>query len=117
MSTNHKPATPLPWHMRSFRSLRSFIEAPKANGMAYGLDVCGDDYTGYGDDEARDANMRYILHACLAYQQLVEEAGVTYQAISALLNGRSDVPPDVLALAQGVTQRIRTLLAELGESA
>lgn len=64
-----KPATPLPWHTRGpARGLRLFIEAPKANGMPYALDVCGDDYTGYGDDEAREANMRYIVHAreCLS---------------------------------------------------
>lgn len=54
------------------RGFRLFIEAPRAEGMPYALDVCGDDYTGYGDDEAREKNMRFIVHAANAYPKLVE---------------------------------------------
>ena len=41
----------------------TFVEAPQAKGMAYGLDVCGDDYTGYGGVKVRNANMRLIADA------------------------------------------------------
>ena len=70
--TKMKPATALPWHTRGpARGVQLFIEAPKTKGMPYGLDVCGDDYTGYGDDAAREQNMRFITHACNSYPQLV----------------------------------------------
>ncbi len=49
-----------PWRFRKEHGLPGFVEAPKANGMAYGLDVCGDDYVGYGEEEQREINMRYI---------------------------------------------------------
>ncbi len=41
----------------------TFVEAPQAKGMAYGLDVCGDDYEGYGGAKVRNANMRLIADA------------------------------------------------------
>ena len=67
-----KPATPLPWHTRGpARGLRLFVEAPKCEGMPYALDVTGDDYTGYGDDEAREQNMRYIVLAANLHPQLI----------------------------------------------
>ena len=69
-----KPATPLPWHTRGpARGLRLFIEAPKAEGMPYALDVCGDDYTGYGEEEAREQNMRYIVHAANSLPDLLAD--------------------------------------------
>jgi len=55
--------TPGPWKYRKMDGMTGFVEAPKAKGMAYALDVCGDDYTGYGDDEQREINMQFIARA------------------------------------------------------
>lgn len=61
MSKTKVPWTKGPWILReSVHGLPPFVEAPKAKGMAYGLDVCGDDYGGYGEDEQREINMRLI---------------------------------------------------------
>ena len=62
--------TPGPWRFRKEHGLSGFVEAPKANGMAYGLDVCGDDYTGYGGEEQREINMHLIAAAPDMYEAL-----------------------------------------------
>ncbi len=40
-----------------------FVRGPKAPDMAYAMDVTGEDYTGYGDDEQREANLKLIAAA------------------------------------------------------
>lgn len=57
----NKPWTKGPWILRTHPMLPTFIEAPRSKTMAYSLDVCGDDYTGYGDEEQREINMRLIV--------------------------------------------------------
>ena len=58
------PWTKGPWKLRTSQNgLPPFVEAPKAKGLAYSLDVCGDDYTGYGDDDQRLVNMELITLA------------------------------------------------------
>jgi len=48
-----------PWALREMVE-DCFVEAPGSTEMPYRLDVCGDDYTGHGDDEQRRHNMEYI---------------------------------------------------------
>jgi hypothetical protein len=48
-----------PWRVREL-GLDFFVETPGEPDMPYRLDVCGDDYTGHGDDEQRRANFDYI---------------------------------------------------------
>jgi hypothetical protein len=57
------PWTKGPWTLRRNTRFGTFVEAPKAEGMGYALDVCGDDYSGYGDEEQREANMALIALA------------------------------------------------------
>ena len=58
------PWTKGPWRIReSTHGLPPFVEAEKVSGMAYSLDVCGDDYTEYGDEKQREINMRLIALA------------------------------------------------------
>lgn len=69
--------TPTPWKVRYLNpedkdDHTCFIEAPKAEGMAYGLDVCGDDYSGYGHEKQRRVNMEFIVTACNNHNALVE---------------------------------------------
>ena len=67
------PWTKGPWKIReSSHGIAPFVEADKAPGMAYALDVCGDDYTGYGDDEQREINMRLIALAPEMAQVIID---------------------------------------------
>ena len=50
-----------------------FVEAPKSDSMPYALDVCGDDYTGYGDEEQRIINM-HLIAAAPDMHQAIESA-------------------------------------------
>ncbi len=54
------PWTKGPWILRRHPTLAPFVEAPKKKDFPYGLDVCGDDYTGYGDEKQREINMAII---------------------------------------------------------
>jgi hypothetical protein len=42
--------------------------------VAYSLDVCGDDYTGYGEEEQREINMRLIALAPEMAQAIIDRA-------------------------------------------
>lgn len=60
------PAPRLGWIVREKRNARGelvdcFVEAPKAESMAYGLEVLGDDYTGYGDLEGKLRHCQMIV--------------------------------------------------------
>lgn len=46
---------------RSGQLVDCFVEAPRAEGMAYGLEVLGDDYTGYGDVEGKRKHCEFIV--------------------------------------------------------
>lgn len=55
----------LGWVVRERRApngelLDCFVEAPKNNGMAYALEVLGDDYTDYGDIDAKLEHCKMI---------------------------------------------------------
>lgn len=52
-----------PWHIRELRD-DCFITAAVEPGMAYGPEIMGDDYTGYGDSERKKADARRIV-ACV----------------------------------------------------
>lgn len=54
--------TPGPWRIREMGS-EFFVEADGSPDMPYRLDVCGDDYTGHGDDEQRRHNFNLIAAA------------------------------------------------------
>jgi hypothetical protein len=41
--------------------LSCFVEAPAAPGIGSGLEVLGDDYTGYGDEEGKLAHCKLIV--------------------------------------------------------
>ncbi len=58
-----RAATPGEWKYRHHPRLGGFVEAPMSRGMNYGLEVLGDDYTGYGDDEQKSADAQYIAAA------------------------------------------------------
>ena len=61
--SNKLKHTPGPWCIKEFNGGEIFVEAQKSDDMPYALDVCGDDYTGYGDVEQRNHNMRLIAAA------------------------------------------------------
>lgn len=66
----HKP---LGWVVRERRDsdgslLDCFVEAPAENGMAYGLEVLGDDYNGFGDEERKLEHCRMIVEWANAAQ-------------------------------------------------
>ena len=51
-----------PWKVRGMGE-DFFVEAPGSPDMPYRLDVCGDDYTGHGDDEQRRHNFEWVAAA------------------------------------------------------
>lgn len=55
------PHSPAPWTVIKGNGLL-FIKGHRAPGMAYNLEVGGEDYTGYGEDEQREVDLR--LMAC-----------------------------------------------------
>lgn len=57
-----KAASKGPWRLRSMDD-DCFVEAPGSPDMPYRLDVCGDDYTGHGEDEQRRHNCTFIAAA------------------------------------------------------
>ena len=67
-----------PWEVREFPDGSDcFITAEKEGKMAYGPEIMGDDYTGYGDIERKKADARRIVacvNAC---------AGITNEALGA----------------------------------
>lgn len=105
--------TPLPWNLRKKPGLPSFIEAPRHNGMAYGLDICGDDYTGYGDNEQREQNMEFIHHACSIHYRLVSALKELRDYVK-LVNDHSDEGGielhDSVYLADEVIQRAEKIV-------
>ena len=94
--------TPLPWNLRKMCMRPSFIEAPKHNGMAYGLDVCGDDYSGYGDDEQREQNMEFMHHACNNFYPLLA-------ALKAAQGNGKDDDPEVWRQIDEAIQNAETI--------
>ncbi len=86
--------TPGPWRKRSMAGMRSFVEAPKANDMPYALEVLGDDYTGYGDDEQRERDVAFVA-----------AAPDMYEALKGLLSAWKDMPQtggNPVAIAAGL---------------
>lgn len=64
--TPKKAPTGLGWEVKEFRNgdgtLKDcFVAAPRSEGMAYGLEVLGDDYTGYGDVEGKLKHCQMIV--------------------------------------------------------
>lgn len=57
-----------PWRVRELKRdgevVDCFVEAEKEGDMPYSLEIMGDDYTGYGDLERRQADARRIV-ACV----------------------------------------------------
>jgi len=87
MSTEqHTKHTALPWILRKKKGLPSFVEASAHNGMAYGLDICGDDYAGYGEEEQREANMEFIVNACNSHYSLLEQNKALVEALKAIVD-------------------------------
>lgn len=84
----------LGWRVRERRStdgelLDCFVEAPKAAGMAYALEVLGDDYNGYGDVEGK-------LKHC---QMIVAWANAAPQASEAVRNAALEDRAAIEAMA------------------
>lgn len=73
LKTLYRKATPGLWRVRKGHGL-CFVEAPKQNGMPYGLDVCGEDYTGYGDEAQREIHMNLIAEMFNALPDLIAAA-------------------------------------------
>jgi hypothetical protein len=57
------PWTKGPWILRVHPVLAPFVEAPRKKDFPYALDVCGDDYMGYGGEKQRAINMELITLA------------------------------------------------------
>ncbi len=58
------------WKLREKAGMPSFVEAPRCAGMPYALEVLGDDYTGYGDEEQRAKDAAFISQSHTAIDLL-----------------------------------------------
>jgi hypothetical protein len=80
MNTTHKPASPFPWIVKGGPNdlaggrfkMPAFIQGQKVPGVGYAVEVLGADYTGFGDEEAREKDLRFVHHAATKYEQMVE---------------------------------------------
>lgn len=69
------------WRVRALGNGECFVEAiGTGHAMAYGLEVLGDDYTGFGDDEQRARDVTFVASlqpsAALALIEVVRKAKV-----------------------------------------
>ena len=70
-------ATVRPWEFRQHPRMPSFIQAKPANPqrLGYGLEVFGEDYTGYGEAEQREHDLKlaaFLANNLEAVIQLLE---------------------------------------------
>lgn len=68
--------TKTPWEFVPARkegrmSCEAFIRAPKEGDMPYALEVAGRDYTGYGEEERRVADLQFIVKSANAHDELL----------------------------------------------
>ena len=71
-------ATARPWELRQHSHMPPFIQAKPANPMrlGYGLEVFGEDYTGYGEAEQREHDLKFaafVANNLNAIIQLLEK--------------------------------------------
>ncbi|MFA5526940.1 MAG: hypothetical protein WC992_08955 [Acholeplasmataceae bacterium] len=78
-----------PWEVREFPDGSDcFVTAKKEGKMAYGPEIMGDDYTGYGDYERKKADAKRIVacvNACAGITDAVIEDGIIKKALIAYL--------------------------------
>lgn len=85
-----------PWYVKELRNGDCFISAEKSPAMPYGPEIMGDDYTGYGDEEAKLEDARRIVacvNAC---------AGIPTEALPNLLEQRNQLLEALEAAAKWV---------------
>ena len=59
-----KAATQGEWFHRTAPGRQGFVQVDvPGTAMAYGLELLGDDYTGYGDDEQRELDCAFVAAA------------------------------------------------------
>jgi hypothetical protein len=106
--------TATPWKLRKHESLPAFIEGPKSPTMPYALEVMGDDYTGYGDEEQREADAAFIVQAVNAHDALVEALRSADRLIKKVLPkfnwGESALDANAISLLNEVPAKVTTAL-------
>jgi hypothetical protein len=77
-------ATARPWNLRRHPRLPTFIQAQPANPqkLGYALEVFGEDYTGYGEQEQREKDLElsaFLANNLEAIIQILENPEITVQ--------------------------------------
>lgn len=112
----------LGWAVRERRSasgdlIDCFVEGPKEGDMAYGLEVLGDDYTGYGDVERKLEHCKMIAQwANAAPSQPV--AGkpsdeLTFADLQSMYSGQCQLTDELAAKLEAGSDKV--LLARIAE--
>lgn len=122
MPADVKPATPLPWIVRSLRNRpgECFVQGQRPADMAYAPEIMGDDYEGFGGGEAKDKDAAYIVAACNEYPKLVEDRAKLVAALSDVLDALGALRKPHELTGYGISQdRAEEIcaVASLGESA
>lgn len=99
-----KQATQGEWRYRQQGSMQGFVEAKvEGSKMPYGLEVLGEDYTGFGDDEQRELDCMFVA---LANPSMILELVRELKATRALRSAAEDAPgAEVLAPAVEMKMR------------
>lgn len=104
LSTQPAPCPPQPslgWRVRERRIegelLDCFIEQPPAEHQAYGLEVLGDDYTGFGDVEEKLRHCQMIVAWANAQAAPFEQVAATSGAAVAVPDGWREFIADCAA--------------------
>lgn len=109
--------TKTPWEFVPARkegrsSCGSFIRAPKEGNMPYALEVAGEDYTGYGDEERRAADLQFIVAAVNSHDRLLAERAELVAAAIARLSERVKL----LEALDNCAASLETCLAHFGKN-
>lgn len=99
-----------PWHIRELRD-DCFITAEIEPGMAYGPEIMGDDYTGYGDNDRKKADARRIVACVNACASIPTELLETEYKDDGLYNALADFNQQVFELRN--QRELHTQRAEL----
>lgn len=90
-----------PWWLKEHAAIGCFVEAEGNADMPYKLDVCGDDYTGHGEDEVRKANMERIV-SCVNNCAGLNPGGIK-DVIEALEEARKEIAEFPMSLGYYIT--------------
>ena len=96
-----------PWTLKRIRNSNvTFIAGQRAPEMAYEVEILGDDYTGYGDDQGRADDVSFVFVASVMHEKLVEEIRRDIEELRQIKLSAAD---DIRLRLQALIREVETL--------